>query len=309
MKTDVAVIRTLELLEALNAAPEGRLPVAELCHNLHMSADELDACLTTISMLANRETGSRALVYLGNDEVVLEGDAARLATLRLTVSEGIAVASVLSTLNIDEATRAHIEHAMLPLGTNLHSDTQLSGAPSFGPWYPALQAAIQDGVRLRLGYRAHDDAEPRERLIDPATIEVASDTAYLIAWDLEHDGERRYRLDRVTAVTPTEDSVVPHAYSHHDVAASMAHAGEAVTLSLPADALADAMSWAGVTSYELDPGTEDRMLMHLNVTARAWLFDQVLAQGGDAWIVEPHALRADFLRYVQSLSRGHDATA
>ena len=55
-----------------------------------------------------------------------------------------------------------------------------------------------------------DDARPRERLIDPLRIATHGDQTYLIAWDVEVDGQRSYRMDKIEGLALTDDSVERH---------------------------------------------------------------------------------------------------
>lgn len=308
MKTDNIVEAALGLLETLTAAPQGRMAADDLARTLNLTPTELTSCLEAVANLANRETGARAVVYHDGDDIVLMGDAARLMPLRLSVDEGFALAAALDALNIDHAARERIARALLPLGELGDAQTLVGGAPAFGPWYQTLQEAVRDGVRVVICYRSHGEQEARERLVDPHAIDVTAAAAYLIAWDVERDGERRYRLERVADVRLTDDSVVPHLFSDEDVKTSLERNGLPVTLSLPSSALSMIANWAGVETVEACGERPDHVVVRLNVTSRAWLFDQVLAQGGDGLIVEPRTLRTEVARYARDLMNDCAAT-
>ncbi|MCF3940472.1 helix-turn-helix transcriptional regulator [Gordonia tangerina] len=62
----------------------------------------------------------------------------------------------------------------------------------------AVQQAVFDGRRLRVGYRRRGDDEARKRVLDPIGLIVAGDTWYLVA-TVDGD-ERMYRLSRMSAV-------------------------------------------------------------------------------------------------------------
>ncbi len=67
-----------------------------------------------------------------------------------------------------------------------------------------LQEAVIRGVQVRLGYTDREGAVSR-RIVHPLGVVVKGPTWYLVAGT--ERGERTFRIDRVTAVEPTEDPV------------------------------------------------------------------------------------------------------
>ncbi|MGW0039490.1 helix-turn-helix transcriptional regulator [Gordonia sp. NPDC003376] len=61
-----------------------------------------------------------------------------------------------------------------------------------------VQQAVFDGRRIRIRYRRPDQAQPRERVLDPVGLIVAGDTWYLVA-NAAGD-ERLYRISRMSVV-------------------------------------------------------------------------------------------------------------
>jgi predicted DNA-binding transcriptional regulator YafY len=60
----------------------------------------------------------------------------------------------------------------------------------------ALAAACRDGTRLQFAYVARDDKASR-RHIDPAAVVYSGRRWYLVAFDLDRDDWRTFRLDRI----------------------------------------------------------------------------------------------------------------
>jgi predicted DNA-binding transcriptional regulator YafY len=60
-----------------------------------------------------------------------------------------------------------------------------------------IAAAVRDGDRLRFAYRAKDDTASRRR-VEPAAIVHTGFRWYLVAWDLDRDDWRTFRVDRIT---------------------------------------------------------------------------------------------------------------
>jgi predicted DNA-binding transcriptional regulator YafY len=59
-----------------------------------------------------------------------------------------------------------------------------------------IAGAARDGERLRFAYRAKDDASTR-RVVEPAAIVHTGYRWYLVAWDLDRDDWRTFRVDRI----------------------------------------------------------------------------------------------------------------
>ena len=177
---------------------------------------------------------------------------------------------------------------------------------TYGPFYQELSEAIEDGVRCRILYRAQTDTQPAPRLIDPLAFEAFDDYAYLVAWNVEKDAERRYRLDRISDVELTDDSIGRREPSDLTVEDHLAQAGTIVTVECPASS-DDFSSWSGVVDVSPSPQDPCRLRVAVRVSTASWLFDQVLAAGGDMKIVEPIAWREQLLRYAQELSQGNVA--
>ena len=112
-------------------------------------------------------------------------------------------------MGIDSRAAERIRHALLP--EKLGYNQRVVDTVARGSHWQQLNCAIQDGVRCRIIYRSMDDTRPRERLIDPLRIATHGDQTYLIAWDVEVDEQRSYRMDKIEGLTLTDDSVERHA--------------------------------------------------------------------------------------------------
>ncbi|MFI6208348.1 helix-turn-helix transcriptional regulator [Streptomyces sp. NPDC051041] len=73
-----------------------------------------------------------------------------------------------------------------------------------GPHHTALERAVLDGVRVRLGYARPGDV-PHERTVDPLGLVLKAGHWYMVAGT--SDGLRSFRLGRVTSAEPTDEPV------------------------------------------------------------------------------------------------------
>lgn len=295
------VTGALALMEALSASPDARLTIEDACRVAGCGDADLDSIIDLISTLADREGGTRAIVVREQGCVRSYGTATHMLPLRLSAAEAAALDHVLDTLDIDDDVRERIARALLPFGWREPSTRLIATTTAYGACYQLLAEAVRDGVRCRMRYRSQGERTARERIIDPLDIESTASGAYLIAWDVDHDEQRRYRMERIEAVALTDDSVKHHALRTTSMRESLAHGGETVTISFDEQGPIPVSSWAGVERIEADPAHAGRLLAQMHVTARSWFFDQVLASRGTITIEGPDEVRRACGAYARDL--------
>ncbi|GLX09634.1 YafY family protein [Microbispora sp. NBRC 16548] len=105
--------------------------------------------------------------------------------------------------------------------------------PSHGPQVDpdvltVIASACRDHERLRFDYRAHSGAAGR-RSVEPYRLVNDRRRWYLVAWDLDRDAWRTFRVDRIEPRTPTGPRFTPRALPpDQEIAAQVARGvGEA----------------------------------------------------------------------------------
>ena len=91
-----------------------------------------------------------------------------------------------------------------------------------------LAGACRDHERVRFDYRAHSGAASR-RAVEPYRLVNDRRRWYLVAWDIERDAWRTFRVDRIEPRTPTGPRFTPRDLpSDEEIAARVARGvGEA----------------------------------------------------------------------------------
>ena len=91
-----------------------------------------------------------------------------------------------------------------------------------------IAGACRDRERLRFDYRAHSGAATR-REVEPYRLVNDRRRWYLVAWDVDRDDWRTFRVDRIQPRTPTGPRFTPRALPpDHEIAAQLARrVGEA----------------------------------------------------------------------------------
>ncbi|WP_084038028.1 YafY family protein [Demequina sp. NBRC 110053] len=119
---------------------------------------------------------------------------------------------------------AKLEQVLEPqLRRKVTALSQAMTAPTRGPGADVLPAllgqvalACRDRERVRFAY---EDAQGRtsRRRVDPHALAPARGRWYLVAWDLEREDWRTFRLDRMAGLTGTGARFTPHALTREEI--------------------------------------------------------------------------------------------
>jgi proteasome accessory factor C len=128
--------------------------------------------------------------------------------IRLTRQEALAVylraTELLATPGIPEAPAlaGALDKLRASLGPETLGDAggiQATGG-GVGPTHlDDMRDAVANEVRVRIGYRAASTGEHSERTIEPEAVFATLGRWYVVAWDVDADEERLFRVDRMTS--------------------------------------------------------------------------------------------------------------
>lgn len=298
LKADQIVAGGIRLLQLLTAAPNQSVSIARACSALGIQVSDLDRIVEIVSSLSDRSTGVRAIIDMDEKTISLGGDAARLVPLRLSINDAAVLRYVLASLNIDQSTRLRIQAALDDPSQLQTQMISLAEPARYGSFYQKLLEAIEDGVRLRMGYRSIDEKEPRVRTIDPYRLVSGESATYLDAWDVEQDAQRKYRLDRISSLEVTEESAIHHPFDRTDIQESLEKSGVRALVRCNKSYL-PLITWSGIMRTE--DQDDETVVLEICLASKSWLFDQVLAAAGNLLILEPQELRTEFISYAKRL--------
>ena len=125
-----------------------------------------------------------------------------------------------------------------------------------------LTAACRDRERLRLDYRDHAGGSTR-RVVEPQRVVNWGRRWYLVAWDVDRDDWRTFRVDRLSPRTPTGPRFAARADPEGDAAAYVSRKVSAaawrhrarVVVHAPADAVLNRINPAVGTVEAVDEHT------------------------------------------------------
>lgn len=293
----------LGLLTALSTSPSGFVDLDAFARDFDIDVDDVERAVTLLQSVADERSGARIALVREKRSISLLGDAGRLAPLRLTEDESIALAQALRRCRLDDDVRKRLDFALGPIAGGDHAERLLSGDTLLGGFYPTIAEALAIGARLLMRYRAVGQESPSERLIDPGYVEVSDDAAYLVAWNVEKDAQRSYRLDRIDHLELTDDSVVAHPFTRHSAEESLRTYGETATVRWPSAQAFESCPWAGINREHATELPDGCVEAPLSYTSREWLFDHILAAGGRIIITAPESLKHSLVAYARQNNR------
>ncbi|WP_413320090.1 WYL domain-containing protein [Agrococcus sp. 1P02AA] len=157
-----------------------------------------------------------------------------------------------------------------------------------------IRDAIRDRTVLALDYRKPDEGSQRRR-IAPVKLDLHEGQVFVEAADLERQGMRTFRLDRIEAIEATQEAW-PEALPAHErsvTGAAQVIATRAAAAMLADYATSDPVSVSG-----------DRVRLEIEVWSEASVLRAVASCGGDAEIVAPDSLRSAMHRFaVEALAQ------
>jgi len=182
-------------------------------------------------------------LLLDDDEAVAVGVGLGLAAAGGAVN-GIEEASTRAVAKLTQVLPARLRHRITAL------DAATLAIPPPGPTADAevlatLARLCRDAERLRFDYRDHDGTAT-VRTVDPHRLVHARARWYLVAWDVDRDGWRTFRADRIEPRRNTGPRVPPRdppggdlaAYVTRGLATAMWRVRARVVVHAPADVVA-----------------------------------------------------------------------
>lgn len=168
-------------------------------------------------------------------------------------------------------------------GTEIDADTLL-----------ALARACRDATRVRFRYTTRQEVDD-ERTVEPVRMVAAGQRWYLMAWDVDRDDWRTFRLDRMRDVTPTtwrfrpRQHPDPVAYVQRSVTESPYRYIARIRLRADADQVRD-MVPPQVGRVEDDE--DGWCVLVVGADDPDWVVMHVARMGFEAVVLEPPELRA-----------------
>ncbi|MCX4526332.1 MULTISPECIES: YafY family protein [unclassified Streptomyces] len=210
--------RLLSLLSLLQTPREW--PGSELAVRLRVSARTIRRDIERLRELGypveatlGAEGGYRLVAGAAIPPLVLDDEEAVAIAVGLRAGaghaiEGVEEASVRALAKLEQVLPGRLRHRVNALQTATVALTRGDG-PSVDPrTLTAMASAVAGPERLRFAYEARDGAGSR-RLVEPYRLVSARSRWYLVAYDLEREDWRTFRVDRVSEAFATGARFAP----------------------------------------------------------------------------------------------------
>jgi proteasome accessory factor C len=291
------------LLAACGENREAELGANELADRFSIPREELQDHLSLLN-LVNFGGGCYTVYAELDGDVVrvdkeLYGDVFRLAP-RLTPLEARAIRLALDIVGPSIA--AHV-HTPLDRVRKKLEDTfgqfedhqtpeQRPGADE-----EQLVATLSDAIEQRrvvaIEYLKEGEETPKERLVEPYSFERVLPHWLIHTWDRSSNGERSFRLDRMRSARLTDEAFEPR---------------EGFDPHFLEDTRQVRVRYAKpIARYRVERGavrlTDGSAVANLRVGTRDWLIGEILADRGDAVVIEPEDLRPAIAKRAARLLR------
>ncbi len=166
----------------------------------------------------------------------------------------------------------------------------------------ACSTAIVGHRLLKLEYYKENEDEFTERRVEPYKLANGQEGWYLHCWDLDRDGPRSYRLDRIREVEVLEQEFEPREGVEPDVHGWLA------TGEVPSSATAriwispDRARWALEDRRVVEELRDGAVVVERTFASYQWLAREILKEAGDAVVLEPEDARRAVLDAAETLA-------
>ena len=256
--------------------------------------------------------GYRLVAGTAMPPLLLDDDEAVAIAIGLRIAAGQAVAgideaAVRALAKLEQVLPSRLRYRVGALGAATVSAPDAYATPVDPAHLTAIAAAIANRERVRLRYTAAGGTGSR-RHVEPHRLVAAGRRWYLVAYDLDRDGWRIFRVDRIDAPQPTGARVTPRELPAPDAAAyvtekmySLAPVHTAVaTLHAPIEQVRGRI---GDGAGDLEPidGGSCRLRSHTDTLE--WLAFALLRLGCEFEVHEPPELREHLRLLAGRLTR------
>ncbi|MFZ3569987.1 helix-turn-helix transcriptional regulator [Streptomyces sp. BH097] len=200
-------VRLLQLLSLLQTPREW--PGSELCERLGVSRrtvrrdiDRLRDLGYPVQATLGADGGYRLVAGKALPPLVLDDEEAVAIAVGLRAGaghavEGVEEASVRALAKLEQVLPSRLRHRVATLQAATIPLTSGDGATIAPETLTVIASTAAGGERLRFTYRARDTAESR-RLVEPHRLVSTGRRWYLVAYDIDREDWRTFRVDRIS---------------------------------------------------------------------------------------------------------------
>ena len=290
------------LLARCGDARDAEIPAAEIVEKFHIPEDQLQEHLSLLS-LVNFGGGCYAVYAELQGDVVrvdkeLYGDAFR-APPRLTPLEARAISLALDFVGPMIAAQAHspLDRVRKKLEEtfgqfDLGQTPEPDAATEEEKLVATLSRAIRERKLVEIEYQKEGEETWSQRVVEPYQFERRLPHWVVHTWDRTKDGERSFRLDRMRNAKLTREKFERRA-------------------GFEPQALSDAQTariWysPAIARFKIERGAtalrDGSAVQEVRFGSEEWLLSEILADRGEAVVLEPEELRPLIAKRAKELA-------
>jgi predicted DNA-binding transcriptional regulator YafY len=223
LETSARLLRLLSLLQSRRdwSGPELADRLSVTTRTIRNDIDKLRSLGYPVNATPGVAGGYRLGAGANLPPLLLDDDEAVAVAVGLRTAAGGSVAgieetSVSALAKLEQVLPSRLRHRVNALQT---STVPVGGAgPTVDPAVlTVIAATCRDHERLRFDYSSHDGTEST-RTVEPHRLAHTGRRWYLVAWDVDRDDWRAFRVDRIAPRTPTGPRFTPREPPDGDVA-------------------------------------------------------------------------------------------
>ncbi|HET8930715.1 MAG TPA: WYL domain-containing protein [Acidimicrobiales bacterium] len=213
--------RLLALVPWVAGQPDG-VPVDQVCERFDVDRDELVRDLETVMMVGVHPYTPDTMIeaWIDDDRVMIHYADAFSRPLRLTADEAVTmIAAARGLAAVPGGDRnGPLQRAITKLSAVVGPDADTAIDVDLGDAsrevFERLDTARADQLQVEITYPDAADGQPHTRRIEPSQLFSSSGNWYVSGWCHRADDNRVFRVDRIIAAHPTEET-----FTHRDQSA------------------------------------------------------------------------------------------
>lgn len=290
---------TIELQQRLTGTKANTgVDIASFKQEFGISDKEFEKVMGSLDIMEG--PGNEHFVVVSDGKTLTwNGRGEQFKPLKLQFGETLVLTQLLSSPNISEKDREVLKD-LIPdkyYGKVLLSLPEVSPESTVGA---LLKQAIDKGRRCSIVYRKKGGAVDGPFTIDAKRIfPDVNGTMYVQAWNVEKDGERTYRLDRIESIELLKTKLRDHDYIGTEDDPFGFKKREVKVKVRVTNGVYPYLKWEAMGRAKKE--TDKYMVFPVYVQQKEWFFDQVLSRAGSIKILEPQEMVDEFKAYAEKL--------
>jgi proteasome accessory factor C len=167
---------------------------------------------------------------------------------------------------------------------------------------PDVSKAIAERRLLELEYYKENEDEFTTRHVEPYQLLNGQEGWYVHCFDIERDGPRSFKLDRIKSATPLDETFEPRPGIEPDVRGWPTTGEVEESRAARVWISPERARWAREDRRVVEELRDGSVIVDLHYAGENWLAREILKEAGDAVVLEPEDARHAVLEAAEALA-------